>query len=113
METQGKYDREERSGLRTLILANSTDEGRLERQLRQAQEMEALNTLCGGVAHYFNNILAAIIGFTELAADNVKKGGRDEEGYLRRVMEASIRGREMVRQLLAFSRKRSKKSFCL
>ncbi|MGD0660117.1 MAG: ATP-binding protein [Syntrophorhabdales bacterium] len=99
------------SGTLTGYVAVSRDvshEERLERQLRQAQKMEALNTLCGGVAHYFNNILAVIIGFTELVADHVEKGGRDE-GHLRRVMEASIRGREMVRQLLAFSRKAEQK----
>ncbi len=99
------------SGTLTGYVAVSRDvshEERLERLLRQAQKMEALNTLCGGVAHYFNNILAAIIGFTELAADHVKEGSR-AEGYLQRVMEASIRGREMVRQLLAFSRRAEQK----
>jgi PAS domain S-box-containing protein len=103
------------SGMLTGYVAVSRDvshEERLERQLLQAEKMEALNTLCGGVAHYFNNILAAIIGFTELVADHAKKGSRDE-GYLRRVMEASVRGREMVRQLLAFSRKAEQKKLLL
>ena len=104
METREEYGENERSDLRILILGNMADEERLERQLRQAQKMEALNTLCGGVAHDFNNILAAIIGFTELVADHVEKGSLDE-GHLRRVLEAGMRGRELVRQLLAFSQK--------
>jgi PAS domain S-box-containing protein len=78
-------------------------EERLERQCRQAEKMDALRTLCGGIAHNFNNILAIISGFTELAAGRVKKGNRDED-YLRRVMEACFRGRDLIRQLLVFSR---------
>ena len=75
-----------------------------EAQLRQAQKMDALGTLSGGIAHDFNNILAAIIGFTELAADHVPKESR-EAHHLKRVMESSLRGRELVRQMLTFSRK--------
>ena len=76
----------------------------LETQLRQAQKMEALGTLSGGIAHDFNNILAAIVGFTELVAGHAAKGSRDAL-HLERVMEASLRGRELVKQMLTFSRK--------
>ncbi|MGD0661860.1 MAG: PAS domain S-box protein [Syntrophorhabdales bacterium] len=76
----------------------------IEAQLRQAQKMEALGTMSGGIAHDFNNILAAIIGFAELLEGHVAKGGRDAR-HLHRIMEAGIRGRELVRQMLAFSRK--------
>ena len=58
----------------------------------------------GGVAHDFNNILAAIIGFTELVADHLPKGSR-EAHHLKRVMESSLRGRDLVRQMLIYSRK--------
>jgi PAS domain S-box-containing protein len=77
---------------------------RVEAQFRQAQKMEALGTLTGGVAHDFNNILAAIIGFTELVEDHVPKGSR-EAHHLKRVLESSMRGRDLVRHMLTFSRK--------
>ncbi len=75
-----------------------------EEQLRQAQKMEALGTMSGGIAHDFNNLLAAIIGFTELVAGHAEKGSRDER-HLARIMESSLRGRDLVRQMLTFSRK--------
>ena len=86
----------------------------LETQLRQAQKMEALGTLSGGIAHDFNNMLAVIIGFTELLVGHAPKGSRDER-HLKRIMEASIRGRELVKQLLTFSRQteREKKPLLL
>jgi PAS domain S-box-containing protein len=76
----------------------------LESQLREAQKFEALGTLAGGIAHEFNNILAAIIGFTELIRDHVPKGSR-EERHAARVLQAGIRGRELVKQMLTFSQR--------
>ena len=80
------------------------DRQRIEQELRQAQKMEALGTLTGGIAHDFNNILAAIIGFTEMIRDHVPAESR-EARHAARVLEAGIRGRELVRQMLTFSRK--------
>jgi PAS domain S-box-containing protein len=80
------------------------DRQRIEQELRQAQKMEALGTLSGGIAHDFNNILAAIIGFTEMIRDHVPTESR-EARHAARVLQAGMRGRELVRQMLTFSRK--------
>jgi PAS domain S-box-containing protein len=81
---------------------------RLERQLRQAQKMEALGTLAGGIAHDFNNILGSISGFSELALEQVPAGGKAKK-YLQRVLASSRRAVELVSQILAFSRQTEKK----
>jgi PAS domain S-box-containing protein len=73
-------------------------------QLLQAQKMEAIGTLAGGIAHDFNNILAAMMGFAEMAKGRAVKESRQEQ-HLQRVLDAGARGRELVRQMLAFSRK--------
>lgn len=75
----------------------------LEQQLSQSQKMEALGTLAGGVAHDFNNILAAILGNAELARQDLDPGSLARES-LHEISTAARRGRELVRQILAFSR---------
>jgi len=79
------------------------EKARLENQLRHAQKMEALGTLAGGIAHDFNNILAAIIGFTELAVEGHQEG-QVNLADLKQVLRSAERARELVRQILAFSR---------
>ena len=76
----------------------------LESQLRQAQKMEAIGTLAGGIAHDFNNILAAILGYTELAYFHIK-GRETERRYLNEVLKACERARDLITQILTFSRK--------
>jgi PAS domain S-box-containing protein len=76
----------------------------LENQLRQAQKMEAIGTLASGIAHDFNNILAAIFGFTELAAD-AARNGRDNTRDLEQILASAQRAQDLVRQILTISRK--------
>ena len=86
------------------VCRDVTEKRLLERQLWQAQKMEALGTLAGGIAHDFNNILASIMGFTELALDDTPPAGRARSS-LTRVLKASSRAKELVRQILTFSRR--------
>jgi signal transduction histidine kinase len=76
---------------------------RLQNQLAQSQKMEALGTLAGGVAHDFNNILAAILGNADLARQDLTPEAPARES-LHEISTAARRGRELVRQILAFSR---------
>lgn len=75
----------------------------LEQQLANSHKMEALGTLAGGVAHDFNNILAAILGNADLARQDLEPGSPARES-LHEISTAARRGRELVRQILAFSR---------
>ncbi len=76
----------------------------LEAALRQAQRMEAVGTLAGGIAHDFNNILGAIMGYAEMALEELPRGGRTRE-HVRQVLKAGERARGVVDQILAFSRR--------
>jgi len=81
-----------------------TTQLKLEAQYRQAQKMESLGRLTGGVAHDFNNILAVIIGYTEMALEKTYPG-QSLHADLKRIHEAALRSADIVRQLLAYSKK--------
>ena len=75
----------------------------MERQLRQAQRLEAMGTLAGGIAHDFNNILGAILGYGEMALRDAPRGSRLRRD-LDSILAAGERGRALVDRILAFSR---------
>ena len=80
----------------------------LERQLQQAQKMEALGQLTGGVAHDFNNILASVLGYSKLALDRLVPDKQSKlASYLREVIMASERARDLIAKMLVFSRTKS------
>ena len=75
----------------------------LEAQLGRASKLEALGTLAGGVAHDFNNVLAGIVGFGEMAQDAAPTGS-DQARHIDRVLQAALRGRTLVERILTFGR---------
>lgn len=80
------------------------DMRQFEAQLREVQKMESLGTLAGGIAHDFNNILGAILGNVALARDEVVAGQETLLVSLDEIQKASFRARDLVQQILAFSR---------
>ena len=76
----------------------------LEKQIRQTQKMEALGALAGGIAHDFNNILAIIMGYADIARLELPQHAVVNSA-LQNVMKASSRAKDLVKQILAFSRK--------
>ncbi|MDX1925595.1 MAG: response regulator [Pirellulaceae bacterium] len=87
-----------------LVFRDVTETHRREKQLRQSQKMEAIGQLAAGISHDFNNMLTAILGYTELLLD---MAGSDHPwiGFLTEIQKASHRSAELTRQLLRFSRK--------
>jgi PAS domain S-box-containing protein len=94
---------EKPSGL-VVCLTDISKTKELEDQIRQAHKMEAIGTLAGGIAHEFNNILGIIIGNTELAIDDVPEWNPAKD-CLKEIRKASLRAKDVVRQILSFARK--------
>ncbi len=96
---------DERGKILNLVCVKTdvTDEIQLRKQLQHGQKMEALGTLAGGIAHDFNNILGGILGYTEISLLK-SKGNPDLERSLGRIMDGCQRARELVQNILTFSR---------
>ncbi len=86
------------------ILRDITEFKTISGQLQQAHKMEAIGTLAGGIAHEFNNLLGIILGNTELAMDDVPQWNMALNN-LKEIRKASLRARDVVKQILALSRK--------
>ncbi len=87
------------------ITRDITEKEELGKQLRQAQKLEAIGTLAGGIAHDFNNILGAVMGYTELTLRGVPPESR-EYRFLLEAINAANRAKELVKQILTFTRQR-------
>lgn len=83
----------------------SREKQTLQQQFYQAQKMEAIGRLAGGIAHDFNNILAAISGYAEFLDEDLKPNSPEQQ-FARNILKASAQAKELVDQMLAFSRQR-------
>ena len=83
-----------------------TEQLALEERLRQAQKLEAIGQLAGGVAHDFNNILAAIAGYAQILRDELRPGD-PRRADVDEIIASAARGAGVTRQLLAFSRRQA------
>ncbi len=97
-----EYDPERRTVFG--VIQDVTDKKRLESQLRQAQKMEAIGTLAGGVAHDFNNILTVIMGLGNLIQMSLDPDDRNRP-YIDQIVLSSERAADLTQSLLAYSRK--------
>ncbi|TFG43664.1 MAG: PAS domain S-box protein, partial [Bacteroidia bacterium] len=86
------------------VIEDATERKKIEEQLRQSQKMDAIGTLAGGVAHDFNNILTAIIGYGNLLKEDVKKD-KHLENYAGQILAAAEKAAFLTQSLLAFGRK--------
>ncbi|WP_139795772.1 ABC transporter substrate binding protein [Desulfocicer vacuolatum] len=94
------------SGVRTgwvSVVRDLTERKRMKAHLQQAQKLESIGSLAGGIAHDFNNILFPILGFSELLLENFPEGSV-EHSNIKAIVKAGKRGRDLVKQILIFSR---------
>ena len=86
-----------------LLLNDVTERKRLEAQYQHAQKMESIGTLAGGIAHDFNNILTSVLGYAELASLDTPENSKAQYN-LQQSIKAAHRAKDLVQQILAFSR---------
>ncbi len=87
------------------VYRDTTDFKKMETQLRQAQKMEAIGTLAGGIAHDFNNILFPMFGYLEMILQDLPEDN-PQRSHLIEVFNGAKRARDLVKQILAFSRQK-------
>ena len=104
--TKIKYDAQGNSAETIVNTRNITDRKAVEEQLRQSQKMEAVGQLAGGVAHHYNNMLTAIIGFVTLSLAELPSDHAIAKD-LERIQNTAQRAATLTRQLLTFTRKQS------
>ncbi|HET6418541.1 MAG TPA: PAS domain S-box protein [Geobacteraceae bacterium] len=86
-------------------ISDITERKKLEKQLLQAQKMESVGILAGGVAHDFNNLLTAISGYGQILLETIPEDDKLSQESITNVLKAAERASELTRGLLAFSRK--------
>ncbi|MCU0586707.1 MAG: response regulator [Syntrophobacteraceae bacterium] len=96
-------DRELRSAIEIALYKHHAEREKLQARAAQAQRLESIGTLAGGIAHDFNNILAPIVGYTEIVLGDMSTHAPQRE-LLEQVLRAGGRARQLVGQILAFSR---------
>lgn len=93
-----------------IFIQDVSKEKLLEKQLQQAQKLEAIGTLAGGIAHDFNNIISAILGYTELISEENDLSSNLQE-HLAEIKGAGLRASSLVTQILSFSRNSEQRKF--
>ncbi|MDX2481928.1 MAG: PAS domain S-box protein [Desulfuromusa sp.] len=104
VEISHQYIKDEENDYIIAVVRDISERKKLEHQLRQAQKMESLGTLAGGIAHDFNNILSAILGYAQLAQFHIPQDSKALDS-LQQVIIGGQRATELVKQIMAFSRK--------
>ncbi|MCF8075351.1 MAG: PAS domain S-box protein, partial [Desulfotignum sp.] len=86
------------------IYRDITEKTKLEYRMQQSQKMESIGSLAGGIAHDFNNILFPIVGLSEMMLEDFPPGSLEQQN-LNEIFQAGKRGRELIQQILSFSRR--------